>query len=707
MSRMKQNGIRRKEQLIQQNDACTFANGNHQSKNQAGFAILMVTLMILMGFSAVSAAPIDKEPGASTYAFFDEWPVNSTNQYPNDGVGVNIGHPGWGSTGAQIIRVSERYPTLDGENLTFWDRTDVLSPREISNSLCQEWEPHPDSRGLSDYNWLWGQFITHEMDHTTTQDGRTPDQDQPDTAYIPISEDDPWMGFSGGLQMRFFRSMVINGTGNGDPDNQREHPNTISGWIDGSVIYGSDDVRADWLRTQSGGRMKVYTHDTGDLLPRADYGADPTTPGMSFAGFNFSGSFVAGDTRANEHVALLSMHTLFVREHNRLADAISDRNPDWTDEEIFQYARHINIGLLEAVTYNEYLPSLGIHLDPYDGYKPNVDPTISNEFATVAFRMGHSQIGPEMLRMNETRRPISEGHLTLREGFFDVTPITDEGGIGPILRGLAFNIQTENDLLFIDDLRNQMFGPPGAGGMDICAIDIQRGRDHGVTDFNSVREAIGLPRYTNWSNFTADNATQEALNATYPDVDSVDAFIGMLAEDHLPNSALGETMHFIIKEQFERLRDGDRLYYESQFSEMDNIRNEINRTTLADIILRNTEIERIQCDVFFSEQNLNEMDCSLPNRRSNGNDGSSSNNNDNGDSTVSPAGTIPITYVFPLVLIIMILALVNTQRAANAWMGDQENDTQEDDAANLKESDADNKDERTGKVNQSGEKGGG
>ncbi len=648
-------------------------SGCASTVGRRGFALLTISLMLLMGLGAVSAKPIEKEPGASTYAFFDEWPVNSTARYSHDGTGVNIGHPGWGAAGAQIIRFADRYPTTDGENLTFWDRPDVPNPREVSNSLCQEWEPHPDSRGLSDYNWLWGQFITHDMDHTTTQDGRTPDQDQPDTAYIPISEDDPWMGFPGGLQMRFFRSMVINGTGDGDPDNQREHPNTITGWIDGSVVYGSDDGRADWLRTHSGGKMKVYDHETGDLLPRADYAADPTTPGMSFAGFNFSGSFVAGDGRANEHVALISMHTLFIREHNRLADAISDRNPDWSDEEVFQYARHINIGLLEAITYNEYLPSLGITLDPYDGYKPNVDPTISNEFATVAFRMGHSQIGSQMMRMNETRRPIAEGHLTLREGFFDVTPITDEGGIGPILRGLAFNVQTENDLLFVDDLRNQMFGPPGAGGMDICAIDVQRGRDHGVPDFNSVREAFGLPRYTDWSNFTTDSEIQEKLNSTYPDVDSVDAFIGMLAEDHLPDSALGETMHFIIKEQFERLRDGDRLYYESAFSEMDNIRNEIDRTTLADIILRNTEIERIQCDVFFSEQELDDMDCSLPNRRATSN-GGGNGGSQNGEPVVSPEGTIPITYVFPLVLIILILALINTQRAANLWMSDQKKD---------------------------------
>ena len=349
------------------------------------------------------------------------------------------------------------------------------------------------------------------------------------------------------------------------------------------------------------------------------------------------------------------MHILFVREHNRLAGEILDRNPDWSDEQIYQYARHINIGLIESITYNEFLPSLGIELDDYEGYNSTIDPSISNEFATVAFRMGHSQIGSTMFRLNETRMPSAQGHLTLREGFFDVSPITEGGGIAPILRGLAYNVQPENDLMYVDDLRNQMFGPPGAGGMDLCAIDTQRGRDHGIPDFNTVREAFGLARYTNWSDFTSDNATIEALNSTYPDVDSVDAFIGMLAEDHIENSALGETMHVIIKEQFERLRDGDRLYYGSEFSDLADIQDQIDNTTLADIILRNTEIERIQCNVFFSEQVLDEMECSLENKEVTS-DGS--NNNDSSEST-SIANVI--AYAVLLVLIILVLILANTQ----------------------------------------------
>ena len=341
------------------------------------------------------------------------------------------------------------------------------------------------------------------------------------------------------------------------------------------------------------------------------------------------------------------MHILFVREHNRLADEIAERNPDWGDEEIFQYARHINIGFIQTITYYEFLPSLGINLESYLEYNSSINPTISNEFSIVAFRMGHSQIGSAMLRMNEDRTPLEEGHLTLREGFFDVTPITEEGGIDPILRGLAYNIEPENDIYYSDDLRNQMFGPPGSGGLDLCAVDIQRGRDHGIPDFNTVRESYGLDRYTNWSDISSDIEVQERLNSTYPDIDSVDAIIGMFAEDHVENSALGETMHYIIKDQFSRLRDGDRLHFESGNSEIYELRSEIENTTLADIILRNTGIEHIQCDVFYAEQELDQMDCTHLNKEI-------SNNIEPNSSDISMIFVLTLFFVLTLVLVVML-----------------------------------------------------
>src|SRR5205823_1787394 len=104
--------------------------------------------------------------------------------------------------------------------------------------------------------------------------------------------------------------------------------------------------------------------------------------------------FLAGDVRANENSELTSLQTLFVREHNRLATQIAKQHPAWSDEQIYQQARRLVIGEIQNITYNEWLPALlGQNALPrYTGYNPGVNPGISNEFSTAAFRFGHSML---------------------------------------------------------------------------------------------------------------------------------------------------------------------------------------------------------------------------------------------------------------------------------------------------------------------------
>jgi len=48
-------------------------------------------------------------------------------------------------------------------------------------------------------------------------------------------------------------------------------------------------------------------------------------------------------------------------------------HPDWDDEKIYHEARKWNVAYLQSICFNEYIPMLGIQLDPYTGYKPTVD----------------------------------------------------------------------------------------------------------------------------------------------------------------------------------------------------------------------------------------------------------------------------------------------------------------------------------------------
>ncbi|MBA2114538.1 hypothetical protein HOV93_17040 [Planctomycetes bacterium FF15] len=369
-------------------------------------------------------------------------------------------------------------------------------------------------------------------------------------------------------------------------DNPREQINSITAFIDGSMIYGSDDSLAAALRTFEGGQLKT---SEGDLLP---------TEGDVYEGAEDSIFFVAGDVRANEQVGLTAMHTLFLREHNRLADEIAAANPGLTDEEIYQQARAIVIAEIQAITFNEFLPALlGSNTIPaYEGYDPTIDPSIANEFATAAYRFGHTMLSGEILRLNDDGTVADEGSLSLREMFFNPQEIVDNG-IDSLLLGLASQQAQEIDNMLVDDVRNFLFGSPGAGGFDLASLNIQRGRDHGLADYNTTRVAYGLDLVSSFDEISSDSEVVAALAATYDSVDDIDLWVGGLAEDHATGASMGELFQTVLVDQFTRLRDGDRFWYQNVFTGRQL--EAIEQTSLSDIIARNTDITTLQENVFF------------------------------------------------------------------------------------------------------------
>jgi len=175
--------------------------------------------------------------------------------------------------------------------------------------------------------------------------------------------------------------------------------------------------------------------------------------------------------------------------------------------------------------------------------------------------------------------------------------IIDEGGIEPLLRGLANQLSQRVDVFIIDEVRNFLFGQPGSGGFDLASLNIQRGRDHGLPGYNDVREALGLGRVEDFSEISSDTEIQDRLSSAYGSVDNIDLWVGGLAEDLIPGSHLGELFTTILKMQFEFLRDGDRFWYELVLGDDELL--DIQNTRLSDIIRRNTLIgNEIQDDVF-------------------------------------------------------------------------------------------------------------
>ncbi len=498
-----------------------------------------------------------------------------------DGTGNNLAHPEWGSAGSDFVRQA---PAQYGDGISTPAGSNRPSAREISNVIVdQQGKEIVNSREMSAMVYAWGQFVDHDLDLMLTGNGEEFD--------ISVPTGDPWFdpNGTGAAVIPLVRSAYDATTGTNTP---RQQTNAITSWLDGSAIYGSDDATALSLRTLQGGRLKT---SAGNLLP-----------------MDGAGNFLAGDTRVNENPELTSMQTMLLREHNRIADQLHHQSPNLSDEEVYQRARAQVIAEIQAITYNEWLPALlGPGAIPaYRGYNPNVNPGIANEFAAAGFRMGHSLLGSDIEFIGNDGREVAD-EVSLADAFFNPA-IVKENGISPILKYLASDPSSEVDTKVVDEVRNFLFGPPGAGGMDLASLNIQRGRDHGLGDYNSVRAAYGLPKATDFKQITSDPQLQQKLKDMYGTVNNIDLWVGALAENHVQGGSVGPTLRAIVADQFVRLRSADRFWYQREFSGPQL--RDLQSTTLTSLIRRNTDLTTVQKNAFFFHAQISGRLFADPNR---------------------------------------------------------------------------------------------
>ena len=498
-----------------------------------------------------------------------------------DGQHNNLAHPSWGAAGTEFRRLDSiaHYADL----IASLGGADRPNPRLLSNDLGVQGSAPLDPRQLSSFVWQWGQFLDHDI--TLTRGGES-GEIVPVT--VPLATDPLWP------MIPFERSGYAAGTGTGT-DNPRQQMNDNTAYIDASMVYGSDEPRAMALRTLSGGRMKT---SPGEMLP---YNTDGLWPNANEGQQPDESLFLAGDVRANEQLGLIAMHTLFVREHNWWADQLADQHPSWNDEQLYQHARKLVGGTVQAITYNEFLPHLiggaGPDLASLQ-YDATVDASISNEFATAAFRLGHTQVVPDLMRRMDNGSMATGGDVAMHAAFFNPGMMSSSDELDFLLKGLAMQQQQMTDTRLTDTLRNAMFGPPGAGGLDLFSLNVQRGRDHGLPSYNRMRELLGLTPAEEFSDITGDDDLANAMATLYTSVDDVDLWIGGLAEPPMSGAAVGELFQAVLADEFTGLATGDRFFFlwDEDLSAAE--KDVLMQTRLSDVILRNTQIEHLQENVF-------------------------------------------------------------------------------------------------------------
>ena len=503
-----------------------------------------------------------------------------------NGQGNNIYNPTWGMAGTALLKLA---PTsyADGVSTPTASRP---SPRIISNLVFAQNESVPNSLGASDIAWQWGQFIDHDISLSPDNPG--------EPFPISVPNGDPVFDPRGTGQavIHLNRSAFDPKTGLSQ-QNPRRQINAITAFIDASHVYGSDDSRAQILRTNDGtGRLK--TSHKGRFLPFNEWRLE------NEGGNDLANLFVAGDLRVNEQIGLIAMHTLFVREHNRLAGIIAKQDLTLSGNDIYQLSRKMVAAQIQAITFNEFLPLLlgSGAIGPYSGYDPIVNPSIASEFSAAAYRVGHNLLSPNLLLIAADGK---QDRISLARAFFNPSLIGDRG-ISAILRGFASQSAQDVDSRVINEVRNMLARGPNGPVFDLVALNIQRGRDHGVGDLNSVRRAYDLPSVESFADISSDSGVQRALYSAYGDVHDLDLWASAMAEDHQPGALVGETLQTIISDQFRRLRDGDRFWFENDpyFQANSELLDQIRHTTLANVIRCNTPIESdIQDNVFIVNEN--------------------------------------------------------------------------------------------------------
>ncbi|KAK7496685.1 hypothetical protein BaRGS_00012092 [Batillaria attramentaria] len=403
----------------------------------------------------------------------------------------------------------------------------------------------------------------------------------------------------------------------------RLRDNAITSFLDASFLYGSDRMKALELRTEEGAGafLKTSIFKGKVRLPEGDpMDCINDRPGDYCP--------LCGDARCGEQPGLTAIHTVYVKEHNRqvkrlvralLADAEGHNRPEdikdvevdsfiekadnHTKELLYQVTRKIVGAVWQNMMFSEYIPLIigPRFMDKYYlwpgrrvKYNPRVNPSMTEEFSGAAYRYGHTLINDMMFtgEMHRLKDLFGVSYHTLDNYEKIVLGLV---GLDTMVKSESFdsNIATSIvDHLFEND-------PGHAVGFDLMALNIQRGRDHGLPPFNKLRKFF---RWRPFRYFAQFGDCGRSLRKVYRHPDDVDLFTGGVCEKSVPDGVVGTVFAEIIGRQMYELKYGDLYYFEteSKFFGFTNAQlGSLRQERLSKVLCENADIEAIQWNPFY------------------------------------------------------------------------------------------------------------
>ncbi|XP_013378732.1 dual oxidase 2-like isoform X2 [Lingula anatina] len=437
--------------------------------------------------------------------------------------------------------------------------------------------------------------------------------------------------------------------------------------MDGGLMYGVGKAWADALRSFCGGRL-ASTNETCDKYKLGGNKAVTITSNEE-EGTNYSTEYPAfndvrlpmanpppprdhyikevkrffklGNPRGNENPFLLTFGVLWFRYHNWWARKLEQEHSSWSDEKLFNEARIRTIATHQKIVAYDWLPSwIGedengttYGLPDYKGYNPNVNPQIAHIFQSAAMRYGHTLVPPGVYRRNQNCNFRNTSILTgtahkaaLRtcNTYWNPQEAVLESGVEELMMGMASQITEREDNIITPDLRGFVFGTLDFSRRDLMAVNIQRGRDHGLPDYNTARKFLQLKPREKWEDINQDlcqgdinsegcSAIRRLRDVYKNNINNLDIWAAGLLET-TPRGP-GELFRTVILDQFQRIRDGDRFWFENYEynglftkEEVEDIWN----TGIYDVVIRTTGLPHnaIQKDPF--RFNPNDHRCKQP-----------------------------------------------------------------------------------------------
>ncbi|XP_038077765.1 dual oxidase 2-like isoform X2 [Patiria miniata] len=549
-----------------------------------------------------------------------------------DGWYNNMAHPDWGGAELPLTR---RLPVAYADGVYRMAGQDRPNPMKISDATMKGQTGRPSYLNRTAFMTFFGQQVVEEI--LDAQGAGCP----PEYENIEIPEGHEYKTMTennphGPVDfIPFLRTRYSFNTGF-SPNVPREQLNEITPWIDGGLVYGTTKAWADALRSFEGGRL---ADNSGNVAGEGGF-PEQNTLGLPMANVpppaeainhklrDAKRFFKLGNPRGNENPFLLTFGILWFRWHNYWADKIynqtMDHRDEWNDERIFNEARKWVIATYQKMVFYDWLPAF-LNLTPeeisanvYTGYKSYVHPGITHEFQSAAMRFGHTLVPPGVYRrdskcnflntsMESSNIPDNlfrsvHGVRTCNSFWNPQLPIR-EYDIENFLMGMASQITEREDHIVTIDLQRRVFGPLDFSRRDLMAQNIQRGRDHGLPDYNTARVSLGLPAVKNFTDINKlqhandesgipDEIFQNLKDVYKGDLSKIDIWPGGLLETTA--NGPGPLFRKIILDQFVRTRDGDRFWFESEQNglftkaQIEYIKNNI---TIYDVLILATKIK--------------------------------------------------------------------------------------------------------------------